>query len=64
MLLPLLIFSGLIGKLGLLDRSGGLGSLEVISAVHCLLCLDLVRIGVSGSTFLENLYISLSHVET
>ena len=63
-LLFLFILSSLIGRLGLWSRSGGLRSLKVLSAVYRLLGLNFVRNGVSRSTSLKDLYISLLHIKT
>ena len=63
MLLLLFVFPSLIGRFGLQDRSRGLRSFDVLPAVHRSLSFNFVRGDVSGSTSLEDLYISLSHVK-
>ena len=66
MLLLLLVFSSLIGRLGIGGsgcKSGG-GTFTSFFATYRSLGLDFMRGGMSGSVPLEDLYISLSYVRT
>ena len=64
MLFLLLAFSGLIGRLELLGRSGGFRRFGVIPAIYHPLGLNFVRSDVIGSTSLEDLLINFLYVRT